>query len=69
MFFVVFKALFTEFVIVHAQKDCYAYQNSSYLCCIITQENSFITCKKLRNQFRIYQICKKRKMSPFDKNK
>ena len=38
------------------KKDCYAYQNSSYLCCIITQENCFITWNKLRNQFRIYQI-------------
>ena len=44
--------------------DCYAYQNSSYLCCIITQKNCFITWNKLKNQFRIYQICKKWKMSP-----
>ena len=51
------------------KKDCYAYQNSAYLCCIITQENRFITWNKLRNQFRNYQICKKRKMSPFYKNK
>ena len=27
-----------NFAIAHAQKDCYAYQNSSYLCCIITKE-------------------------------
>ena len=26
-----------NFAIAHAQKDCYTYQNSSYLCCIITQ--------------------------------
>ena len=51
------------------KKDCFAYQKSSYLCYIITQGNCFITWNKLRNQFRIYQICKKRKVSPFDKNK
>ena len=49
------------------KKDCYAYQNSSYLCCIITQENSFITWNKLRNQFQIYQICKKGKCLPLTK--
>ena len=47
-----------KFAIAHAQKDCYAYQNSSYLCCINTQENCIITWNKLRNQFRINQICK-----------
>ena len=33
------------------------------------QENWLITWNKLRNQFQIYQICKKWKLSPFDKNK
>ena len=55
-----FKVLFTEFCnCACAKKDCYAYQNSSYLCCINTQENCIITWNKLRNQFWIYQICKK----------
>ena len=50
-----------NFAIAHAQKkDCYAYQNSSYFRYIITQETCFITWNKLRNQFRIYQICKKK---------
>ena len=42
MFLFVFKVLFTEFAIAHAQKDCYAYQSSSYLCCINIQENCLI---------------------------
>ena len=50
------------------RKKDYVNQNSSYLCCINTQENCLITWNKLRNQFQIYQICKKNcKMSPFDK--
>ena len=36
------------------------------LCCIKTQENWLIALNKLRNQFRIYQICK---VSPFEKKK
>ena len=48
-----------NFAIAHAQKRLYAYQNSSYLCCINTQANCLITKNKLRNRFRIYQICKK----------
>ena len=49
------------------KKDCFAYQKSSYLCYIITQGNCFITWNKLRNQFRIYQICKKGKCLPLTK--
>ena len=41
------------------KKHCYVYQNLSYLCCSKTQESWLITWKKRRNQFRIYQICKK----------
>ena len=49
------------------KKHCYVYQNLSYLCCSKTQESWLITWKKRRNQFRIYQICKKKyKSSPFD---
>ena len=51
------------------KKDCYAYQTVSYLCWNRTQENWLITRNKRRSQFRIYQICKKCKLAPFDVNK
>ena len=39
MFHFAFKALFNEFWQLRMRKkDCYAYQNSSYLWCINTQE-------------------------------
>ena len=61
MFSFVLKALFTKLCnCACSKKDCYAYQNMSYLCCIKTQENWLITWNKRRNQFRIYQICKKK---------
>ena len=38
MFLFVFKVYSLNFEIAHAQKYCYGYQNSSYLCCINTEE-------------------------------
>ena len=61
---VLFLFLYSLNFVIAQKKNCFAYQNWSYLCCIKTQENWFITWKKLRNQFRINQICK---LSPFDK--
>ena len=49
-----------NFALRMRKKNCYAYQNSPYLCCVITEENCLITWNKLRNQFRIYQICNKK---------
>ena len=70
MFPIVFKALFTEFLHLRMRKkDCYAYQNSSYLCCIITQKNCFITWNKLRNEFRIYHFLKKKENVSLWQNK
>ena len=57
--FLCLKLYSLNFAIAHAQIDCYAYQNSPYLCCINAQEYCLITWNKLRNQFRIYQFSKK----------
>ena len=63
--FLCLKLYSLNFAIAHAQKDCYAYQNSSYLCCINTQENCIITSSEIN--FEFIKFVKKEKCLPLTK--
>ena len=64
MFLIVFKALFTEFRNCACAKKCYAYKNSPYLCCIITQEIVLSLETSSEINFEFIKVVKKGKCLP-----
>ena len=57
-----------NYAIVYLQKDCYAYQNLSYVCCSKTKKTDLSLETSAEINFEFIKFVKHFKLSPFDEN-